>query len=389
MRVLPSFLLSSLLWAVSPDTLLAQAQQPAAPVQNLSTNTGQLPDPGRSREPENHSRLFTYVEQMPQFPGGQTALLQTLAQTVRYPTEALEQRQEGRIFVTFVVDTTGAVQDAAVNKPLHPSLDKEAVRAVIDLPNFVPGKQLGKPQAVRFAVPIIFRLPANVDELLAQRAASQKTPPIEAEYDGGPAALHHYLTNVPLPTGFQSNQSPLTEVFVSFVVDAEGKVGQVKSLSPVPGDKQWRQHRLLSTAAINHVSTMPPWRPARQNGKAVATYYTVPVGFAGSPSPAAYAYAEQMPIFPYPAGEQDYIGRNVRYPASALRSRTQGVVLAYYEVAENGQVENARIIQSVSRDIDAEVKNILQNGFPTYQPAQQQGKAVRVFFVVPVTFAIR
>ncbi|MBT2556204.1 TonB family protein [Hymenobacter sp. ISL-91] len=211
-----------------------------------------------------------------------------------------------------------------------------------------------------------------------------------AKFDGGPEALRTYLNTVPLPAGFQLTEGQPSEIFVSFVVDANGKVGQVRGLQPVPGNP-WPRRKELWAAAVRHISAMPAWTPAQHKGKAVAATYTVPVRFVGSILPAshAYAYAEQMPVFPYPDGVQTYIGRNIRYPASALRNRTQGVVLAYYEVAENGLVDNIRIIQSVSREIDAEVKNAIQNKLPTYQPAQHQGKPVRVFFVIPIDFAIK
>lgn len=397
MRLSLLALLSGLLWTANPDTLLAQAQP--APAQKPSISARQLPDPRRPAPNEAPVEVFTYVEQMPQFPGGQPALLQTLAQTVRYPTEALEQRQEGRLFVTFVVGTTGAVQDAAVTKPLHPSLDKEAVRAVMGLPNFAPGKQLGKPRAVRFTVPITFRLPANADELLAQRAEALKTASAQAEYEGGPTALRDYLNAVPLPAGYQSGEGLLTEVFVSFQVDTTGRVQEVEAIRPLPKEEQRRLRQspqgivpapALLAEAERRVRAMPAWTPARLDGKLVEVYYTVPITFVGGPYPSsAYAYAEQMPVLPGDGKVMDFVGKQIRYPATALRNQVQGVVVAYYEVSEEGQVENVKIVRSVAPDVDDEIRRVLEKTPLAYQPARHLGKPARVFYVLPLTFAIK
>ncbi|WP_226171734.1 energy transducer TonB [Hymenobacter lucidus] len=111
---------------------------------------------------------------MPAFPGGQSALFQMIGQNISYPTEALQQRLEGRVFVSFVVGTSGSVQQIKVSKSAHPLLDAEAVRAVGNLPAWQPGRQNGRFVPVAFTLPIGFRLPANVEQVLAERAKAAK-----------------------------------------------------------------------------------------------------------------------------------------------------------------------------------------------------------------------
>jgi TonB family protein len=145
----------------------------------ILANSSQLQ--AQSQNGPDGNAVYTYVEQMPVFPGGQQALFQTLGQTLVYPTEALRQRVAGTVFVTFVVATTGMPSNIKVNKANNPLLDAEAVRAVSSLPAFIPGKQVGRPVPVAFTIPIRFVLPPNLDQILAYRdsvESAQKQVPL-------------------------------------------------------------------------------------------------------------------------------------------------------------------------------------------------------------------
>jgi len=109
------------------------------------------------KEPEKE-HIFQAVEQQPQFPGGDAALMRYLSSNLKYPPAAAEQGISGRIVVQFVVSKTGAISDVKVIQPLHPSCDREAVRLISSMPKWVPGKQNGIPVNVYFSVPIRFKL---------------------------------------------------------------------------------------------------------------------------------------------------------------------------------------------------------------------------------------
>ena len=109
-------------------------------------------------ETEEDTVIFINVQQMPEFPGGMTALMRYIAKSIRYPVIAQENRVEGRIFVTFVVNIRGEVQNVAISRSIDPALDKEALRVIRSLPNWKPGMQRGKPANVRYTVPINFVL---------------------------------------------------------------------------------------------------------------------------------------------------------------------------------------------------------------------------------------
>jgi TonB family protein len=100
-------------------------------------------------------KVYTYVEQMPQVPGGggQRAIVQAIQERVVYPKG---NSATGRVFVKFTVNSEGLVQDIAVVKGLNTACDQAVVTAIKQLPQFVPGKQRGKAVDVSFTVPVQF-----------------------------------------------------------------------------------------------------------------------------------------------------------------------------------------------------------------------------------------
>lgn len=109
-------------------------------------------------EPVDDNKVFDVVEQKPQFPGGEAALLKWVSEHIRYPAMAQENNIQGRVVVQFVVTKTGAVGEVKVVRGKDPDLDKEAVRVVKSLPKFVPGKMNGHAVNVWYTLPIQFKL---------------------------------------------------------------------------------------------------------------------------------------------------------------------------------------------------------------------------------------
>ncbi len=106
-------------------------------------------------EPE---KVFTAVEQMPQFPGGDAALMKYLSNNINYPQVAMENGVQGRVVVQFVVTKNGTVGEVKVIRSVDRDLDKEAIRLCKSLPNFIPGKMNGQAVNVWYTLPITFKL---------------------------------------------------------------------------------------------------------------------------------------------------------------------------------------------------------------------------------------
>lgn len=102
--------------------------------------------------------VFTVVEEMPVFPGGEMKLLEYINKNIKYPVAAQENGIQGRVIASFVVNKDGSVSDAEIVRGVDPSLDVEALRVINTFPNWQPGKQKGQAVNVKYTVPITFRL---------------------------------------------------------------------------------------------------------------------------------------------------------------------------------------------------------------------------------------
>ena len=107
---------------------------------------------------KKNQQVFDVVEKMPEYPGGQAALFEYLQKNVKYPADAEKKKVEGRVLVTFVVNTDGSITDIEVVRKTFPSLDAEAVRVISGMPRWKPGEQKGQKVRVKYTVPLPFRL---------------------------------------------------------------------------------------------------------------------------------------------------------------------------------------------------------------------------------------
>ncbi len=106
--------------------------------------------------------VLTVVEQMPAYPGGMAALMEYFKENMRYPASAKERGLQGRVTVQFVVDKDGSIKEPKVIRSIDQELDEEALRLVKSMSKWESGRQNGEPVAVKFAVPVPFKLDADV-----------------------------------------------------------------------------------------------------------------------------------------------------------------------------------------------------------------------------------
>ena len=150
-------------------------------VDNLPQKSKTESDEVSGKVSDDDRRVYDVVETPPSFPGGQTELMKLIAQSVRYPVDAYRDRVQGRVVMQFVVDKDGKVTLPTVVRGVCESIDEEAKRVVMQLPDFIPGKLRGEPVAVRYTLPVLFKLtnkkgtvsrhtgskPVNVNEAIA------------------------------------------------------------------------------------------------------------------------------------------------------------------------------------------------------------------------------
>ena len=113
----------------------------------------------QAEEEEVEEEIFVIVEDMPKFKGGDINKFREWVQKrVRYPELAAENGIQGRVFITFVVETNGNVSNVTISRSVDQLLDEAAKEAVMASPKWEPGMQRGRPVRVRYSIPIIFQL---------------------------------------------------------------------------------------------------------------------------------------------------------------------------------------------------------------------------------------
>ncbi|RYF79550.1 MAG: energy transducer TonB [Chitinophagaceae bacterium] len=137
-----------------------------------------------AQEEPNPDMVYTVVEQLPVYPGGDKALVQFIGSNVKYPSDAVQAGIEGRVFVSFVVDKQGKLKDAKVVKGIGGGCDQEAVRVVNMLSGWKPAKQNGKEVNYNYIIPIKFKLtdpepdqqnePVEKKDAMPQKSSSDK-----------------------------------------------------------------------------------------------------------------------------------------------------------------------------------------------------------------------
>ena len=235
--------------------------------------------------------VYQVVEQMPQFPGGEKALMEYIGKNIVYPVEAKEKEIQGRVFINFVIEKDGSVSNVKVLRGIGGGCDEEAVRAVSSLPKWKPGIQKGKPVRVSYQIPILFKLD-NAQKAQDQDPKKEKQMVGEVEkmvpygpdkngvyqiveempqYTGGEAAMMDFVAkNIVYPQEAR-NKEISGRVFVSFIVEKDGSVNEVNVKKGIGGG--------CDEEAVRVVKAMPKWKPGKMKGEAVRVSYQMPIFF--------------------------------------------------------------------------------------------------------------
>jgi TonB family protein len=227
-------------------------------------------------------KVLTMVDVMPQFPGGDSELLAFLSKSIKYPVEAQTKGVQGRVICVFIVNEDGSISDAEVLKGIDPLLDAEALRVIGMMPVWTPGKDKGKVAAVRYTVPITFKL----SQAESQSSKLPKDPifdnsdpknpvyrvvDVMPQFPGGDGELLKFLSrNINYPEDAKKEKKEGRAV-VAFTIEANGKMSNyelLQGVSPSLDEEAMRVRKLI-----------PVWEPGKEKGKPVRVRYTVPVTF--------------------------------------------------------------------------------------------------------------
>ena len=195
-------------------------------------------------------------------------------------------------------------------------------------------------------------------------------------------------------------------VIIQMVVTKEGDIAEAKVVRSIDP--------LLDAEALRVINSMPKWKPGKQKGEAVNVKYTIPVMFRLS-SPdgevkevknqegetvgvgtqakvdenGIHMVCEEMPEFPGGMREcMNFLGKNVKYPATAQEKGIQGRVIVQFVVNRDGSIVEPKVVRGVDPELDAEALRVISI-MPKWKPGKQKGEAVRVKYTIPVMFRLQ
>jgi len=242
----------------------------------------------------NNPNIYFLVEEMPTFRGSKgEAFRDYVSENLRYPREAMEKGISGKVFVQFVVNREGLIENVTVVKGLDPLLDKEAIRVVANSPAWTPGKHEGKRVKVRYTFPIVFTLPDERKEPAQQDFIDpeieepvfyvvEQMPRFQGS-DDIDVFMQYIAENLAYPEKAKKKNISGT-VSVQMVVTSEGKVDNVKVIHGADP--------LLDKEALRVVMSSPEWEPGKQKGQNVNVAFTFPVAFELPQIPSDNAHDE-------------------------------------------------------------------------------------------------
>lgn len=212
------------------------------------------------RGAKGEGEVYEYLEEMPDFPGGQAVMRVWINDNLRRPTPDAK----GKVLVSFIVEPDGSLTGAEVKRSVDPSYDAEALRLVGTMPKWTPGKKDGRPVRCRFTIPVDFGPYAEEDDVYDYVDEIPLFP-------GGQQALLAWLDEHLRYPEEAKEELIQGRVLVSFIVEPDGTItgGEVTgSVDP-----------LLDAEALRLVESMPKWTPGKQGGTAVRCRFVMPITF--------------------------------------------------------------------------------------------------------------
>jgi len=288
--------------------------------------------------------VYSVVDKMPEFPGGDKELIRFINKKIHYPADAKKKNEQGKVIVQFVISKTGKVENATVLKGMSASLDKEALRVVGKLPAWTPGEQVGNKVAVYKVVPVIFQ-----DEESAW-SVTDKTLVL--------------IDNEKMPLGFD------TQILSS------AKLASARILKPFPKEEKAKLIDKYGRHAANGVVLITTKKDEMEYILADTLIHT--------------DCKEQDVLPEFPGGKakmMTYIADSIHYPFVAQRLKTQGKVFVQFLVDKKGKISDARVIRRADYFLDREALRVV-NSMPNWTPGSKCGEKLNVYVTLPVSFKL-
>ncbi len=216
----------------------------------------------------NTDSVYRFVNQPPEFPGGDSGCNNYLRNTLVYPEQALADSIEGKVYVEFVVETDGSISNVKIIRGIGGDCDEEVLRIISDMPAWAPGKLNGIPVRVSKTLPVNFRFTIPPPSQTKIYLDVDTLP----SFPEGLVELKKFINNNIEVAEIHDHFKDSTIVNVYFVVETDGRISNVTAPDSVCFG--------CNEEAVKLVQKMPKWKPGIQWGKTVRVSYNLPIKFS-------------------------------------------------------------------------------------------------------------
>ncbi|MEY4877386.1 MAG: hypothetical protein RL708_2536 [Bacteroidota bacterium] len=211
---------------------------------------------------EINSEIFSYVEQMPEFIGGEAALMKFISANIKYPESAKNENMEGRVIVSFVVTTEGKLTDLKVLRDIGGGCGEEAIRVLKLSPDWKPGMQNGKKVNVKMVLPIKFSLDND----------NKNLQPDKPQFPGGEESMKSFIKNNLIYPEKAKKKNIEGICTIKILVSKDGMISKPEITTSLG--------KAFDNEALRVFNLMPKkWMPAYINDKWVDSFVTIPFEF--------------------------------------------------------------------------------------------------------------
>ena len=293
--------------------------------------------------------IYSIVEKMPEFIGGDKEIFTYLKQTIKYPAEAQKKNEQGRVIVRLVISKTGKVENVEVIRGVSQSIDNEALRVVRLMPNWIPGEQNGQKVDVYYTLPVMFKITSEEDAW----EMNEKTVVV--------------IDSVKMPENFNTkilNPSKLTSATV---------------LKPFPKEEKLRLIKLYGKQAENGVLIITSNKDEMYYNLADTADIKANDNCKDEVSKPEFIGGKTQLL--------SHIADSIQYPFVAKQLKTEGKVIVQFMVEKSGKVSNAKVLKSLDYYLDKEALRVINN-MPNWMPGAKCNEKISIIVTMPVNFKL-
>ncbi|MBP1630615.1 MAG: TonB family protein [Bacteroidetes bacterium] len=345
----------------------------------------------RNHNPFVREQLINYSSIDPEFSGGLDSLKSYIERNLIYPKKAIDSNIQGKVYASFVIDTSGSISDIKILRGLSKECDEEAIRIIKSMPKWKPGYlwSSNTPDRVAYTLPILFKLP---ERLKSQDTVENNNIFIPCEsgpsFSGGDAALFDFIkNNLSYPRLALENKVE-GKVYLRFYVEVDGSITDIKVMRGIGYG--------CDEEAVRIVKLMPNWIPYEQfcgKDKGVKRQLlTMPILF--KPTEKDLLFDSDTTIYTVVDMQASFVGgkdsldvflaQNIKY---INECDVRGKIVASFIVEKDGSISNIKLIRDIGCGLGEEYLRVLRL-MPKWKPAEKNGKIVRQEIIYPMVIKL-